>query len=313
MKNKILLLIPLLLSFIGCSNKTSSTTIQKESTSTSNQMVNKNVDVIVLCGQSNAEGHTWTNELIKNIDKTTAKKYINGFDNFKIRFNCSNGLNKNNDFSNVKLGEGVSVNQFGPEIGICDYLDSVHSYLENDIYIIKYAVGGTSLYYNWRSTSSSNENNNVGDLYTNLINYIDESIDLLKNQDLIPNIKAICWMQGESDSNSMASSFYEELENNFINDLSYHIEEKQNTKVSFLSAGISNCPNWDQYYKVINTAKYNNSLKDNEYRYYIDTIKEKLEYSKEPISNPDINHYDSLSMIKLGNLFAKTLFDNAII
>ena len=61
------------------------------------------------------------------------------------------------------------------------------------------------------------------------------------------------------------------------------------------------------------TQYFNNSLKNNEYRYYIDTIKEKLEYSKEPISNPDINHYDSLSMIELGKLFSKTLFENAII
>ena len=120
-------------------------------------------------------------------------------------------------------------------------------------------------------------------------------------------------MQGESDSTSIGSSGYEELEDNFIKDIKNHIEATQDEIVQFVDAGISDCPNWSQYYKIINQAKKNNVLKDSSNRYYFDTVDAKLEYRYEPISNPDINHYDSLSMIELGKLFSKTLFENAII
>ena len=39
----------------------------------------------------------------------------------------------------------------------------------------------------------------------------------------------------------------------------------------------------------------------------IDTISEGLTTSKEPYEQPDIAHYDSLSQIKLGHLFAEAI------
>lgn len=315
MKTNLLISIFLLLGLSSCkiSNSSSFNSNSSISNSTIQEEKNNNIDVIILTGQSNAEGHTWNNELFKNVEKAQAKQYIDGYDNVKIRFNCNNGLNYCKDFQSVKLGYGLSTNQFGPEIGIAEYLNDVHEFLNNDVYIIKYAVGGTSLYSDWRSPSSSTNNTQTGKLYTNLINYIDESIDLLKKQDLVPSIKAICFMQGESDSTSIGSSVYEELEDNFIKDIKNHIETTQNEIVQFIDAGISDCPNWSQYYKIINQAKKNNVLKDSTNRYYFDTVDDKLEYRYEPTSNPDINHYDSLSMIELGKLFSKTLFENAII
>ena len=315
MKLNVLISIFLLLGLSSCKNSSSSSYASTSSSTTSIKQEEKNnsIDVIILTGQSNAEGHTWNNELFKNIDKDQAKQYIDGYDKIKIRFNCNNGLNYCKDFQNVKLGYGLSTNQFGPEIGMAEYINNVSEFLNNDVYIIKYAVGGTSLYSDWRSPSSSTSNIPTGRLYTNLINYIDESINLLKEQNFIPTIKTICFMQGESDSTSIGSSVYEELEDNFIKDIKNHIEATQDEIVQFVDAGISDCPNWSQYYKIINQAKKNNVLKDSSNRYYFDTVDAKLEYRYEPISNPDINHYDSLSMIELGKLFSKTLFENAII
>lgn len=316
MKRHLLISVFLILGMSAC-NKNNSSSITTNSniipTSSLPNEVNNNVDVIILSGQSNAEGHTWNNELTKKVDKDLAKTYINGFSNVNIRFNCNNGLNYCQDFQTIKLGYGLSTNQFGPEVGMAEYLNGVNEFLNNPIYIIKYAVGGTSLYSDWRSPSSTTNNIQTGRLYTNLVNYIDESLDLIKSKNLNPTVKAICWMQGESDSTSIGSSVYEELENNFINDIRNHIEKKQNDIIQFVSAGISDCPNWSQYYKFINQAKKNNVLKDSSNRYYFDTVDAKLEYMNEPTSNPDINHYDSLSMIELGKLFSKTLFENAVV
>ena len=188
MKTNLLISIFLLLGLSSCkiSNSSSFNSNSSISNSTIQEEKNNNIDVIILTGQSNAEGHTWNNELFKNVEKAQAKQYIDGYDNVKIRFNCNNGLNYCKDFQSVKLGYGLSTNQFGPEIGMAEYLNDVHEFLNNDVYIIKYAVGGTSLYSDWRSPSSSTNNTQTGKLYTNLINYIDESIDLLNKQDLVP-------------------------------------------------------------------------------------------------------------------------------
>ena len=75
----------------------------------------------------------------------------------------------------------------------------------------------------------------------------------------------------------------------------------------FIDSYISSSPYWIQY-KTINKAKQavcdSSSL-----NICVDTIEEGLTYDKEPIGNADLAHYDSLSQIKLGNLFAESIFD----
>ena len=41
--------------------------------------------------------------------------------------------------------------------------------------------------------------------------------------------------------------------------------------------------------------------------FYFSTIENGLKYNLEPVGAPDIYHYDSDSMIKLGNLFGERL------
>lgn len=56
----------------------------------------------------------------------------------------------------------------------------------------------------------------------------------------------------------------------------------------------------------MNNAKIKFS-NDSEYNIYFSTIDSGLEWSKEPEDNPDIAHFDSLSEIKLGKLFAEEI------
>lgn len=260
------------------------------------------VQVVLLLGQSNAEGHTWSQYLTKTAGEEKALEYAKGYDNVKISYACTIADNTSNgQFTSVKLGQGNSVNQFGPEIGMAEIISKVDP--QKRIYIVKYAYGGTSLTTNWRSPSSKN----TGTLYTNAVNYVLEQCRKLEEADLYPIIKAICWMQGEDDASGLNYSSYEELERNFVKDIRKDLEyyKPENAEIGFIDAGISDCPAWTQY-PIVNAAKKKLSEEDDSH-VYIDTIAAGLRYNGEPAGAPDIYHYDSSSEIKLGKLFAEEL------
>lgn len=296
------ILLAICLSLAGCNAQ------NNNSTNSSQNNIVQDVDVIVIAGQSNAEGCTsWT-----YLNEEQQSKYREGFENTLIRFNCNEGNNYSRNFVNVKLGQGHQNTNFGPEIGMAEYFEENYEYLNKKIYLVKYAYGGTALYDKWRSPSSTILGEKPGELYTGLINYCNESIEKLNKQGFNPTIRAICWMQGESDAGSVANS-YKNLENNFINDVCSDLAEyNSEDTIKFIDAGISQSPVW-QNYQIINNAKKANAELDPENRYYIDTILEGLTYDLEPASNPDFCHYDSLSMVELGRLFAQTIIEGAII
>ena len=72
----------------------------------------------------------------------------------------------------------------------------------------------------------------------------------------------------------------------------------------FIDAGISDSYLWSKYIEINNQKL---DFSKNENNVYIDTIQEKLTYNLEPIESPDIAHYDSMSMIKLGQLYGKEI------
>lgn len=318
MKYKKLLLIPVALMIASCaptSEPTSNPTTDPTSAPTSEEPVAKKIDVIVLAGQSNMEGHSWSNELKKHISEEKYNEYVKGYEDFRMCYKVGCGgsnNNSNNQFVKIKLGQGCNVPMFGPELGIAEYLTEYKSVLANEVAFVKFAVGGTTIYNQWRSPSSVDENFEKGYIYTPFIKYVENSIETLVNEGYEPTIRAICWMQGESDGASFAS-FYEELEDNFINDVVNDLAQfNKEDKIKFVDAGIYDA-NWVPNFRLINNSKIKNANKDSENRFYFDTIKQKLEYKNEPEGNPDLCHFDSTSMIELGRLFATTLVENQII
>lgn len=292
----------LCLSTYGCGNNDSSVS------SSASIQEGKKIDVIVIAGQSNAVGCS----SYLHFTKEERSYYAAGFENTKIRFMTDEGYNYSRKFVNVVAGQGHEVTKFGPELGMAEYFEDNQIYLDKQVYLIKYAVGGTAIYDRWRSPSSTVFENEIGDLYIKFINYCNESLALLSKQGFNPVVRAICWMQGESDAGTVAKQ-YQELENNFINDVCDELSIYNNEdRIKFIDAGISDSSAWINY-QTINDAKQDNVRLDSENRYYIDTIKERLTYNLEPKDNPDIYHYDSRSMLKLGRLFAQTIIENEII
>lgn len=309
MIKKTLLLFPLILASCSSAESASSSyhsSSENESniSSVSSEEESQIADVIILAGQSNCEGNSYVSYLRKNTGEEQRNLYKNGFENTLIRFSCNRGANKCNTFMPVKQGMGVSTERFGIEVGIAEALNDAG--LAKKVYLIKYAVGGTTLYSDWHSPSSDF---GASELYGNMIKFVNESLKQLEDENLIPVIKAFCWMQGESDASGSNSSAYYGLEKNFVQDMSqdlaYYASENG---ICFIDGGISDCSAWTNY-KTINAAKKKLAEENPNHHKFIDTIAEKLEYGKEPEGNADIYHYDALSELKLGKLFGNIVLE----
>ena len=267
------------------------------------QEENNLAQVVVLLGQSNMEGHTYSTYLSKTMSNEY-NKYIAGYDDVQISFHNSGGYTSNKQFTNTKLGQGKSINHFGPEVGIAE---TVHAASKENVFLVKYAQGATSLSGHWLPPSSSSSGR-AGTLYSGAVDYIFGCMDQLENMGYYPEIKAICWMQGEDDSNGNQYNNYYVNTKNFISDLRKDLALYMDLDgIGFLDAAIASIDVWQQH-QIINSAKERNAEED-ELSDYIDTNLAGLHTNYEPVGAVDIYHYDSDCMIKLGRLFGEVLVD----
>ncbi len=290
--------------FAGCAPEAAVTTAAPSTTQIPAKEYSNEVQVIVLLGQSNGEGHSHSQYLTKTVGEEKAALYAKGFETVQISYACTIASNTSNgQFVPVKLGQGNGIDRFGPEIGMAEKISEIDP--QKRVYIIKYAYGGTTLNSQWRSPSSKN----TGGLYTGAVEYILQQCQALEAMDLYPVIKAVCWMQGESDASSNGFAAYQKLEENFVKDLRKNLAyyKPVDTEIGFVDAAISECVAWTHYQEV-NAAK--KTLADaDEFHDYIDTIGAGLKFNAEPAGAPDIYHYDSKSMVQLGYLFAQILLE----
>ena len=259
----------------------------------------KEAVVILLAGQSNAAGCSHDAYLQMNVTPEQYAEYKNGYDNVYINYFAS-GTNQSDGFVKCKARQGEFGTCFGPELGLAEKLNEL--YPDKTFFIIKYAWGGTNLYEQWLSPSSNGE---TGPLYNSFVDYVNNSIRYLELKNYKVTIEGMCWMQGESDSmEEEPTQNYDEHLSNFISDIRAEFSDyASNDGIAFVDAYIAATIFW-KHYSELNAAKKavadsapNNTV--------IDTIAEGLTVINEPADEPDIAHYDSLSEIKLGHLFAQ--------
>ena len=259
----------------------------------------KEAKVIILAGQSNAAGCSRDDYLQRNVTEEQYAKYKEGFDNVYINYFAS-ATNESHGFTKCSARQGEWGGYFGPELGLAEKLNEM--YPDETFFIIKYAWGGTNLYEQWRSPSAGGE---VGSLYNSLVDFVNVSISYLELKNYDVKIEAVCWMQGESDSlEEQIAIDYEENLSAFVKDVrgafsSYASDDG----IAFVDAYIAATFFW-KYYTVLNNSKQN-VADSSPINTVIDTISHGLSVVGEPEPEPDIAHYDSLSEIKLGHLFAE--------
>ena len=249
--------------------------------------------VILIGGQSNAVGVSQNAELRKKIDADKYQEYLNGYSNVQIMYdNCSG--NASNTFVNTKLGQAVNVAAFGPELGIAEYL--AEHFPDEKFYIIKYAMGGSVLETQWYNAATGS----VGELLTGFTSFVQKGLAEIEAQGLTPKIIGFVWNQGESDAIWLPQSFrYYANQEGLVNYVRTTFADYASAKgIGFMDAGIVG--NIWNAYKNVNMQKYEFSL-TSPINFYIETTDYEIINTLE--ENNDVAHYDSLGMIKLGQLY----------
>ena len=263
----------------------------------------KQATVILLGGQSNASGCSRDDYLQKNVSAEKYAEYKNGYDNVYINYYISGGYNKSNAFVKCATLQGEAGGYFGPELGMAEKL---HQTRPNELFfIVKYAWGGTNLFDQWLSPSSDGK---TGTLYKEFVAFVQTSVKYLLDKDYNVKIEGMCWMQGESDSFSVEhATKYQTHLDNFIKDIRKKFSSyAANDGIAFVDAYIADNPVYWVYCDLVNQSKQAVSNASDK-NVLVDTIAHGLTCSEEPQDTPDLAHYDSLSQLKLGNLFIEHL------
>ena len=260
----------------------------------------KKATVILLGGQSNASGCSLDEYLARHVSVEQYAAYQNGYDNVYI--NYLSGANQSQGFVKCASLQGELTGGFGPELGLADRLHE--RYPDRTFFIIKCAWGGTNLHSQWLSPSARGR---TGELYRQFVAYVNTSIEYLiaKNYDV--TIEGMCWMQGESDACSeKESKAYEEHLRRLIRDLRREFADyTAEDGMAFIDAYIAAESIWP-YYEAVNEGKRALAASD-PMTDVVDTVAAGLTCAEEPEGNPDLAHYDSMSEIRLGHLFAEHL------
>lgn len=277
----------------------------------------RQANIVVLAGQSNAVGVAYTRFLPLHFSDDKVQEYINGYKNVPIFYYSHD--KKSNGFVPTATGcAELKKDTFGPEVGIAEYFCAAHP--KEQLFIIKCAVGGTNLWFDWCSPAcgdpydpqagtmykdgiwQSRKPKGAGWLYNQFVETLTEGIARLKAKGYTPNICGFCWMQGESDANAEHYADYATLYTRFMQDVQTTFGEYMQNCI-FADAYISD--RWP-YYKEVNLGKqiYANTHKNCR---FVDTIADGLTTLNEPPEAPDTVHYDSDSIIRLGHLFAEAI------
>lgn len=262
--------------------------------------MNKKVDVIILFGQSNMEGYS----LASYLPKEKLDSYQHGFQNIKMCYEC-NWSNISIDFVPVKLGQGFHDKKlrFGPEIGIAEEISRQKP--NKEVYIIKYTLGGTRFKEHW--------NIKDGFCYYYFKKHVKYALDLLIKKGLVPCIKAVVYMQGESDSEHIEDALeYEKNEWELIQDVFQFIAPYSIEKTIFLDCGVLNIVDCFPLYQETNKAKIKNANKDQRI-VYLSTIDLGITATKERPEEIDYAHYDSGSMLIFGQKIADILLNRKLL
>ena len=256
--------------------------------------------VILLGGQSNATGATVGSFLRANVGDEKYQEYLNGYSNVKIYYNSGtlvNGIptvrNRSQEFVDVKLGQGISAGTYGPELGLAAYLSE--AFPDETFYIIKYAIGSSGLYSHWNPTDEEKDQCLVEFKET-----VETGLDLLEAEGLDPRIVAFVWMQGESDaSTAFRAHEYYELQKALVE----HIRDEYAFYegiggIAFVDATITASGVWGTFF-IVNDCKMRYA-EESPLNFCVDTNLNGLDTL---VENNDPAHYDSTSMILLGELY----------
>lgn len=262
----------------------------------------KRVKVILLLGQSNATGCALNSYLEKNVGTEQYSKYEDGFSSVLTNYSVDNWTNTSNgEFVKTAVGFGHRGEYFGPELGMAEVLSE--AYPNETVIILKYTYSGSCLKTQWLDGKKR------GEIYNACIKFTETYMDALLESNYDAKIGAICWMQGESDAIGQLADKYYDNQKRFVSFLREDLNRyADDGKIYFIDAGIQAGDIFPKY-EVVNEAKAR-LASESELNLYFSTIDAGLTTGYEPEEAPDLAHYDSMSELKLGHLFAEYIISS---
>lgn len=255
--------------------------------------------VVLLLGQSNATGVA-ANAYLQEKAPAVYAEAAAGYDHVRINYVTENGGNSSQGrFVPVTMGQGASADYFGPELGMASLFSA--RYAGETVFILKYSWGGTILHNQWLDGHARR-----GELYTAAMAFCKTSLAYLTRVGYLPQVVAVCWMQGESDAvNAVMAKRYYKNTRALVGYLRADLSDYTVEDFMFVDAGIAEVTYWT-HYDVVNAAKQRYADED-AHAVYFDTQAMGLTTLGEPEGAPDIAHYDAESAYLLGREFASHL------
>jgi len=193
----------------------------------------------------------------------------------------------NYNWQSLRPGLGATPTNFGPELNLGH--DAATYFNGDEIAIIKFSQGGTTLNEDWRPPSSGGT---TGWLYNNFINDVRASLAYLDSNYTV-QLMGLCWMQGEYDAldNAKANNYQTNL-TNFISDVRAAINAPQ---LPVAIGMIDNSTGWT-YNAAVRQAEINVSK----------TVNQTSIFDTHGLGT-DGTHYNTEGQLELGHYFFNAL------
>jgi hypothetical protein len=233
------------------------------------------IKVFLMAGQSNMVGAGYTSQLKSPYNATQPDVKIWKYTGSWISLSPSFG-----DETDPPLS-----GRFGPEISFGYTID--HLFPDDDIYLVKYAVNGTTLSYDWDPMRTDG-------LYNTLKTRAKAALANLTSAGKAYTIAGMLWMQGETDAKDLGSAnAYQANLEEFITKVRADFSASD---MKFVIGRIS--PPWATYTGKVRTAQQAVAAKMTNVSWFnTDDL---------PIMDPNEPnyHYNSAGQIELGIRFA---------
>ncbi|MDF1756504.1 MAG: sialate O-acetylesterase [Verrucomicrobiales bacterium] len=176
---------------------------------------------------------------------------------------------------------------FGPEIGFCQSILSKRP--ESKIAILKVAFSGTGIQTDWNPDAESDPDS----CYRALVHEMKLASAAADQDGILLNLKALLWIQGESDANAQDAKHYADRLEKLITHLRQDLNSPEMTVLLAVNTqfGLGN----NTYISDIVNAQKKVASSDSR-TVYVDT-------AKAPVINTA--HYSTQGTIEVGNALAK--------
>jgi len=159
---------------------------------------NKEVDVYLIGGQSNATGQGYMKNIPADFELDTSVQF------FYSQYLGGGGLPMQ---WGALCQASETPDKFGVELSMGTTLKKL--YPDREIAIIKHALSGSNLYEQWAPGMNKKDTANFGPEFRKFIHTVESGLMELKAKGYKPRIKAMVWQQGEADARDIAG-----MENN---------------------------------------------------------------------------------------------------